>query len=174
MARKKIEFTEDQIKLIKNLRFGHIEPKFFVEPCHEDVSVKNVGNSRYNVSNIVRENGKPVAESIAPIEVRNPLDFGDNLYGVDTYNLWGGTYIYEDIAYIVGKMDKVVEGTLEDPDGPKFDEETTQYLDELASFIIDNLSDIEEILHQFCTEGIRTGVAYTCKPNEHIWHKEDN
>jgi hypothetical protein len=172
MARMKIEFTEDQIKLIKNLRFERIEPKFFVEPCHEDVSVKNIGNSRYNISNIVKIDGKPIAESIAPIMVRNVSDFGDNLYGIDTYNLWGGTYIYEDIAYIIGKMDKVIDGTLEDPDGPKFDEETTQYMDELASFIIDNLTNIEEILHQFCTEGIQAGVVYTCKPNEHLWSKE--
>ena len=79
MARLKIQFTEDQIKLIKNLRFTQIEPNFSVTPCHEDVSVKDVGNGRYNISNIVRIDGKPVAESIAPIEVLNNSDFGDNL-----------------------------------------------------------------------------------------------
>lgn len=176
MAKLKIEFTEDHIKLIKNLRFEQIEPKFYVDSCHEDVSVKAVGKGRFNVSALHRtidENGNRSAfEVIAPIEIKSAQDYGDNLYGIDTYNLWGGTYIYEDIAYIIGKMDKVIEGTLEDPDGPKFDEETTAYMDELASFIIDNLQNIEEILHQFCTVGIEAGVYYTCNPAQHLWSKE--
>ena len=169
MARLRIQFTDDIVKLVRNLRFGPIQAKFFVYPRHESVEVEEVDNGRYNV--ITRTvSGE---EEISPIEVVNSQDVGDNLYGIDTYDLWGGTYIFEDMAYILGKMDRVIEGTLEDPDGPKFDEETTEYLHGLASFIIDNLSNIEEILHQFCTEGIRTDVVYTCKPNEHIWKIEE-
>ena len=171
MAKIKIQFTEDHIKLIKNLRFGEIEPKFYVTPIHDSVGVNVVGNGKFNITN-VEKFGNEVIETIAPIEVKSAQDYGGNLYGIDSFNLWGGTYIYEDIAYIIGKMDHVLEETLEDPDGPKFDDETTQYMDELASFIIDNLVNIEEILHQFCTEGIQEGVVYTCKPNEHLWSKE--
>lgn len=171
MAKLKIQFTEDQIKLIKNLRFQEIKPNFYVTPCNDDVWVNKVNDTRYNVSTIVC-NGNERSEITSPIVIQNAQDLGDNLYGIDTYNLWGGTYIYEDIAYIVGKMDKVIDGTLEDPDGPKFDEETTAYLNELATFIIDNLTNIEEILHQFCTEGIQTGVCYTCNQAQHIWSKE--
>lgn len=170
MAKIKIEFTEDIIKLVKNLRFGPIESKYYVTPSHDDVVVEDVGSGRFNVISVSDEG---LAKEIAPIRVTNIQDLGDNLYGIDNYNLWGGTYIYEDMAYILGKMDKVVKGTEEDPDGPKFEEETAKYLEELASFIIENLSNIEEILHQFCTEGIHTGVTYVCKPNEHIWSKEE-
>jgi hypothetical protein len=176
MAKIKIKFTEDQVNLIKNLRFKQIKPDFFVDPCNDDVWIQNVGNGRFNIHNLIRKDKVQYAnetfETVSPVEIHSSQDFGDNLYGLDTYSLWGGTYIYEDIAYIIGKMDKVVEGTLEDPDGPKFDEETTEYMDGLASFIIENLQNIEEILHQFCTDGIQPGVTYSCKPSEHIWTKE--
>lgn len=172
MAKLKIKFTEDQIKLIKALRFEQINPKFYVTPAHEDVSVEEVGNTRFNVISWNRM-GNGGFETVAPITVQNAMDLGDNLYGIDSYNLWGGTYILEDMALILGKMDKLIEGTSEDPDGPKFDEETTQYFFEMANFIVDNLCNIEEILHQFCTEGIQADTTYSCKPNEHIWHKEE-
>ena len=97
----------------------------------------------------------------------------DANYSIDTYDLFGGTYLYEDMAYILGLMDKVIPGTMEDADGPKFEEETMQHLMELDSFIVDNLQHIEDILHQFCTEGIQPGVTYVCNLNEGVWHKEE-
>jgi hypothetical protein len=97
----------------------------------------------------------------------------DEHYAIDTYDLFGGTYLYEDMALILGYMDKVIPGTMEDADGPKFDDETLEHLNELDSFIVENLQNIEDILHQFCTEGIQVGVTYWCNPSECIWHKEE-
>ena len=74
---------------------------------------------------------------------------------------------------ILGYMDKVIPGTMEDADGPKFDEETAAHLNELDSFIIENFQHIEDILHQFCFEGIKPGVTYWCNKNEGVWHKEE-
>ena len=97
----------------------------------------------------------------------------DEHYAIDTYDLFGGTYLYEDMAFILDYMDKVIPGTMEDADGPKFDDETLKHLNELDSFIVENLQNIEDILHQFCTEGIQPGVTYWCNPSEGIWHKEE-
>lgn len=97
----------------------------------------------------------------------------DEHYAIDTYDMFGGTYLYEDMALILGYMDKVIPGTMEDADGPKFDDETLNHLNELDSFIVENLQNIEDILHQFCTEGIQVGVTYWCNPSEGIWHKEE-
>lgn len=173
MAKLKLEFTEDMIKLIRNLRFDKIEPQFFVFSRHEDSEVVNLNHGKYNVIKTLRKkNGEFEQEVISPITVELAEDFGDNLYGLNIYSLWGGTYMYEDMALILDKMDKAIEGTSEEPDGVKFDEETTAYFSELSTFIIEHLKDIEEILHQFCTEGIQAGVVYSCKPNEHLWTKE--
>ena len=97
----------------------------------------------------------------------------DANYTIDTYDLFGGTYLYEDMAFILGLMDKVIPGTMEDADGPKFDEETLSHLVELDSFIIENFQHIEDILHQFCAEGIKPGITYWCNLNEGVWHKEE-
>lgn len=100
--------------------------------------------------------------------------FNDELFAIDTYDLFGGTFLYEDMALILGYMDKVIPGTMEDADGPKFDDETLAHLNELDSYIVENIQHIEDILHQFCTEGIQEGVTYWCNPSEGIWHKEEN
>lgn len=111
-------------------------------------------------------------EHIQLIKNFRTRQLGDEYFTIDTYDLFGGTYLYEDMALILGYMDKVIPGTMEDADGPKFDDETLEHLNELDSFIVENLQNIEDILHQFCTEGIQPGVTYWCNPSEHIWHKE--
>lgn len=122
MSRLKITFNEEQLKLIRNIRFEQLN---------------------------------------------------DAQYVVDTYSLWGGSYIYEDMAYILGMMDHMIPGTIEDVDGPKFDEEAMAKFTVLDEFIVENIGNIEGILHQFCTEGIQPGVTYWCNRNEGIWHKEE-
>lgn len=97
----------------------------------------------------------------------------DANYTIDTYDLFGGTYLYEDMALILGYMGNAIPETMEDADGPKFDEETQAHLNELDAFIVENFQHIEDILHQFCDEGIQPGVKYWCKPTEGIWRKEE-
>ena len=122
MAKFKLKFTEEHIKLIKNFRTRQLD---------------------------------------------------DANFTINTYDLFGGTYLYEDMALILGYMDKVIPGTMEDADGPKFDEETTQHLAELDAFMVENFQHIEDILHQFCDEGIKPDTTYWCNLNEGVWHKID-
>lgn len=111
-------------------------------------------------------------EHIQLIKNFRTRQLGDEYFTINTYDLFGGTYLYEDMALILGYMDKVIPGTMEDADGPKFDNDTLAHLNELDAFIAENLQHIEDILHQFCTEGIQAGVTYWCNPSEQIWHKE--
>lgn len=113
-------------------------------------------------------------EHIQLIKNFRTRQMGDEYFAIDTYDMFGGTYLYEDMALILGCMDKVIPGTMEDADGPKFDNDTLNHFNELDSFIVENLQNIEDILHQFCTEGIQSGVTYWCNPTEGIWHKEEN
>ena len=89
-------------------------------------------------------------------------------YGIDTYSMYGGTFLYEQMAYILGYQDKAIEGTLEDFDGPKYPKEIMDKFNELDFYIVNNITNIEEILHQFCDVGIKEG-KYSCRDNEHIW-----
>ena len=48
------------------------------------------------------------------------------------------------------------------------------HLMDLDAYITDNILNIEEIVHQFATEGgLKPGI-YTCKDNEHIWSYKEN
>lgn len=88
--------------------------------------------------------------------------------GIDKFDIFGGSRVWEDMARILGLTDHMIPETIEDYDGAKFDKETTEKLNELADFLNDNLLSIEEILHQHCDVGIKPGV-YTCLDNVRLW-----
>ena len=56
--------------------------------------------------------------------------------------------------------------------GPRYPDEDMEHMKDLDSWFITNLSNIMEILIQFCTEGIQAGVTYWCYDYQHIWYKE--
>lgn len=90
-------------------------------------------------------------------------------YGVDVDHLYGGTYLYEQMAEYLGWMDKVIPSTKEDPDGAKFEPETMKKLVELDEYVTKHLIDIEEIIHQFATKGgIKKGI-YRADDAARIW-----
>lgn len=97
-------------------------------------------------------------------------DFNSKV-GIDKYDIFGGTRLWEDMARILGVLDHIIPETIEDWDGAKFDEETTTKLRELANFLDENILSIEEILHQHCDKGIRVGT-YSCLDNVRIWTYE--
>lgn len=97
-------------------------------------------------------------------------DFNSKV-GIDKYDIFGGTRLFEDMARHLGVMDHVIPETIEDWDGAKFDEETSKRLHDLAEFMDTNILAIEEILHQHCDVGIKVGT-YTCLDNVRIWKYE--
>ena len=90
-------------------------------------------------------------------------------YAIDYNSLYGGTYVFEDIAYILGRYDEHIPGTEEDPLGVKFPLELEDYMWEIHTYIIDHIDAIEELVHQFCNKGgLKPGV-YQCKSNFRMW-----
>ena len=252
MAKKKITFTEDQIKLIRALRFDKINPVLWLEAKVDktDVTIHHIENTtgnRYRIpmtakgkimreememvlgkmkddAKFLLENDNPLIKEVVEkcnikddtcqcdekdvdtqktndteqsqendangkrVNWYDPIDTSFNLslvlhsdtelergvYGIRTDSLYGGTYLYEDMALILGKTDRVVKGSEEDPMGAVYDEETMNYFKELDTFITTNLKDIFTIMIQFCTEGIRPGVTYWCYDYAGIWHSEEN
>ncbi len=92
-------------------------------------------------------------------------------FGLDMNNLFGGSFVLEDISYILHRYDEHIIGTECDPLGVQFPEETSAYFYELYNYILDNIKEIEELVHQFVAVGLTPGT-YKCKSNEHIWVKE--
>lgn len=94
--------------------------------------------------------------------------FDENRYGVDNYSFWGGTYLYEQMALILGYQDKVLPETIESPMGARYEEEVQKHLEELDSFFVEHIVDVEDILHQMCDVGLKVG-KYSCLDNIRIW-----
>jgi hypothetical protein len=156
----KLTFTEEHIALIKALNFEKIDVNDIIKSFEQ-----------YNEKVIYVKNNNKVEATLGDILNEYRINI-DSIYGVDNFNLWGGTYIWEQMAYILGIQDHVIKGTEEDPTGPKYPDEDMEHMKELDMFILTHLEHIFQLLLQFCTEGIQPGVTYWCFDYEKIWHKE--
>lgn len=88
-------------------------------------------------------------------------------------SLYGGTFILEEIAMIIGKFDLAIKGTEDDSNGRAFPDELEEYMWSLHNYIVDNLPFIESLVHQYITEGLTSGT-YKCKTQEMYWTKIEN
>lgn len=90
-------------------------------------------------------------------------------YSIDFNSLYGGSYVFEDIAYILGRYDEHIPGTEEDPLGVQFPKELEDYMWEIHTYITEHIDAIEELVHQFCAKGgLKPGI-YQCKSNFRMW-----
>lgn len=90
-------------------------------------------------------------------------------YSIDMANLYGGSFLFEDMANILGKQDLVIEGTECDAEGPSFPDEVEEYFIKTHHYIIDNLKFFESLIHQTLTTGGLKVGKYKCKDYEMIW-----
>lgn len=190
MARITLQFTEEQVRVIKCLRFKKLEVK------HE----------RKDIINTIREIGAMV-DNIDPGEDESQSDVGketthelcemihsglndiynsavrskelayedsDKYYGFDMYDLFGGLSPYEFMAFALDMRDKVIPGTEEDYDGPKYPDDVIEKFDDVLIYIYERIVDIEDLLHQRCDcGGIQAGVKYIALDHERIWRTEE-
>ena len=97
-------------------------------------------------------------------------DFNSKV-GIDKYDIFGGSRLWEDMARILGWYDHIIPETREDWDGAKFDKETTDKMRDLADFLDENILSSGGILRQHCGGGLKVGT-YTCLDNVRIWKDE--
>lgn len=96
----------------------------------------------------------------------------DYKFGVDYVNPYGGSFLMEDLALILGYYDKYTEGTEFDIDGRKYGYEIEREMINLHNDIVDNIFYIFSILQNFINIGLKTGV-YTCNERDLIWKFEE-
>ena len=96
----------------------------------------------------------------------------DRVY-IDKVNPYYLSGMLEDIALTLGYMDRAIPGTEEDPEGAAFPDDVENYLLSVHHYIVDNLIEIESLIHQFAFEGGLTPGTYKCVDTELIWSKEE-
>ena len=181
MAKVTITFTDEHLKLIRCLRFKQIDIRHEKSELSKHTSairqildsfpkdVKTVSiihdiNTRLSVIDRASKLSKAYAD-----------EDNDKYYGIDTYDLFNSDYWFDQMAHIIGCSDQVIPGTEEDIDGPKYPREVIEHLRELDEFLINNIVNIEDILHQFSDRGgIKSDVKYISYDYEGIWYTEED
>lgn len=114
---------------------------------------------------------KITEDHIKLIQGLNPTrDDKDNVvYSVNS--LWGGSYLFEDMALILGFYDEQIQGTEEDYTGRRYSEDKEKYMLSLYDWFKANLLYIESLVHQFSFKGGLTPGVYKCIDYQLNWEK---
>ena len=99
-------------------------------------------------------------------------EVNDDIVGVTKEPLFFlGSHLLDDMAHILGLMDKAIPNSELDPNGRSFDDETEQYMLDIHKYLVDNLYYIELLIHQMAIKGGITPGTYRCLDSDFIWEK---
>lgn len=92
-------------------------------------------------------------------------------WGIDQYAPWGGNYPIEDIALILGCLDKAIKGTENDIQGRQFPKELDNHLHDLYDDITENFEYMFSLLIWATDKGGLTPGTYQCNKRIREWKK---
>jgi hypothetical protein len=143
--RKTITLTEEHIALISNVKF---EKFVFDDKEHYSQFKSLVNNLELSNDKNYQELNKTVLEELHDFDPHSR--FG---WGCDQWNLFGGTYVLEDIAMILGYFDQAIENSETLATGRRFPDELEEKMYNLYEYICDNLEDILVLAFTFLGNG---------------------
>lgn len=88
-------------------------------------------------------------------------------WGIDQWNLFGGTFVLEDVSIIIGKYDQAYDR--DSATGPRFDKELENYMWGLYEYIYENLTFILDLVLKFSNKGGLKVGTYKCIDYELDW-----
>lgn len=165
MARKKktLTLTDKHIALISNMKFE----KFVMDDKQHYHHFKNLVNDlKLNEESSFKEYNQSVLDELYNFEPQSR--FG---WGCDQWSLFGGTYLLEDMALILGYYDKAIPSTEELTTGKRFPEEIEEEMYNLYDYICDNMEDIFELVLTSVGNGGITPGVYELKNFK--WNKKN-
>ena len=179
MAIKKITLNEDHLKLISAIRFE----VFDFDDKESFSKLKRLARKLQLVDAIELNEASPEEKNKIALlkklndELMNEInDFNPHEHigwAIDKYNLFGGTYVLEDVALIIGKWGDFIPGTEYEPMGRRYPVELEEYMYGLYEYIVDNLVYIESLVHTYsCKGGLQVGT-YRCIDYQLDWEKID-
>ena len=128
MAIKKINLTDDHLKLISHIKFEQFS-------FGNEAAIKRYG------------------------------------WGIDQWGLFGGTYVMEDVARIIGKFDQYIKGTEENANGRQFPPELEDYMWSLYMDIVADMELIMDLVLYYSNKGGLSVGTYKCNTNTMVWEK---
>lgn len=166
MARKRktLTLTDEHIALISNIKFE----KFVFDDKEHYSRLKNlVSDLQLNQDEDIEKVNNSILDEIYSF---NPHSrFG---WGCDQWSLFGGTYVYEDIAMILGYFDQAIENSENLATGRRFPKELEDKMYALYEYIYENLEDIFNLILTFISKGGLTPGVYELV--NYNWEKKED
>lgn len=150
--RKTLTLTDEHITLISNVKFE----KFVFDDKEHYVQLKNLVNDlKLSSDGKLTDYNNSVLEEIHGFDPHSR--FG---WGCDQWNLFGGTYILEDISMILGYFDQAIDNSETFASGRRFPEELEEKMYGLYEYICDNFEDIMTLVFTFVGNGGLSAGTY--------------
>jgi hypothetical protein len=165
MSRRKktLTFNEKHIALISNIKFE----KFVLDDKQHYRHFKNMVNDlKLSENHSFKEYNKSVLAELHSFEPQSR--FG---WGCDQWSLFGGTYLLEDIALILGYFNQAIENSETLATGRRFPKELEDEMYSLYEFICENMEDIFTIVLTFIGNGGITPGTYIF--DNYTWVRKD-
>ena len=160
--RKTITLTEEHIALISNVKFE----KFVFDDKEHYAQFKSLANNLQLTEDLkYADYNKEILEDLHDFDPHSR--FG---WGCDQWNLFGGTYVLEDIAMILGYFDQAIENSESLASGRRFPEELEEKMYNLYEYICDNFEDILVLSFTFLANGGLTPGTY--EYIDYKWNKK--
>ena len=146
MARRRtLTLTDKHIMLISNIKFE----KFVFDDKQHYQRFKNMVNDlKLNEDINFKKYNKSILDELYNFEPQSR--FG---WGCDQWSLFGGTYLLEDMAMILGYFDKAIENSETLATGRRFPKELEEEMYSLYDFICSNMEDIFTLILSFIGNG---------------------
>lgn len=165
MARRKktLTLTDEHIALISNIKFE----KFVFDDKQHYSKFKNLVNDlKLNDNTNCKEYNDTILNEIYNFEPQSR--FG---WGCDQWGLFGGTYLLEDMAMILGYYDKAIENSENFANGRRFPDEIEEKMYSMFNYICDNMDDILTLVLTFIGNGGLTPGTYEYA--DYKWEKKE-
>jgi hypothetical protein len=170
--KKKLTLTEDHIKLIKNIKFETFElgDLYDISPLVD--AINEIENSNENMRKFgkLRDYLNRAQEHLEVLSDKKEC----HAWGINQWNLFGGTYVMEDVAMILGHYGDFVPGTEESPLGKQYPKELEDYWWGLYLYIVENLVLIISLIFNYMDKGGITAGDYQVNTDGMVWEKIDN
>lgn len=169
MAIKKIILTDEHIKLIQNLSFNAFS-------FGEEVPVLPITFALEDIENLPKEDFKRFARLHSVLfDVKNRLnEYNDeasqNGWGINQWNMFGGTYVMEDVALITGHYGEAID---DGAGGKVYPPELEAHMWDLYQYIYKNMEYIMRLVLWSITNGGLKPGTYKTKDMGINWTYEE-
>lgn len=143
--RKTLTLSDKHITLISNIKF---EKFVFDDKQHYHRFKDMVNDLKLNEDKGFKEYNKTILDELHGFEPQSR--FG---WGCDQWSLFGGTYLLEDMAMILGYFDKAIENSENFATGRRFPSELETEMYSLYDYIYENMEDILTLVFTFIGNG---------------------